>query len=166
MYNYSFLSEETVRQFGVDPSEHVKVLNPIAADQGLLRKSLMPGIWKNIVDNSRFSDEFRLFEVGREIHKTAGDLPDEVNHICAAVYRKESGAEGLFELKRLAECVAPGCEVRPTAARAYEHPARTAEIVFRRGSDRKTVRVSSVDGQGARQRAGSRSRCADAIDSA
>ena len=131
VYNYSFLSEETVRQFGEDPSQHVKVLNPIAADQGLLRNSLIPGIWKNIVDNSRFSDEFRLFEVGRAIHKTAGDLPKEVTHICAAAYRKESGAEGLFELKRLAECVAPGCEVRPTAARAYEHPARTGEIVFR-----------------------------------
>ena len=71
-----------------------------------------------------------MFEVGREIHKTARELPDEVNHLCAAVYRKESGAEGLFDLKRLAECVAPECEVRPTTARAYEHPARTAEIVF------------------------------------
>jgi phenylalanyl-tRNA synthetase beta chain len=130
VYNYSFLSEEIVGQFGGDPEEHVKVLNPIAADQGLMRKSLVPGIWKNIIDNSRFSDEFRLFEVGREIHKQLGDLPHEVNHLCAAMYRKESGAEGLFELKRLAECVAPGCEARPAAARPYEHPARTAEIVY------------------------------------
>ena len=130
VYNYSFLSEETVRHFGWSPEEHVKVLNPIAADQGLMRKSLVPGIWKNIVDNSRFSDEFRLFEVGREIHKRQGDLPSEVNHMCAAVYFKEPGAQGLFELKRLAECVAPGCEVRPTQALPYEHPARTAEIVY------------------------------------
>ena len=69
----------------------MKVLNPIAADQGLMRKSLVPGIWKNIVDNSRFSDEFRLFEIGREIHKRGGDLPLEVNHLCAAVYFRESG---------------------------------------------------------------------------
>jgi phenylalanyl-tRNA synthetase beta chain len=131
VYNYSFLSEETVRQFGGNPDEYVKVLNPIAEDQGLMRRSLIPGIWKNVVDNSRFSDEFRLFEVGREIHKRAGDLPDEVNHLCAAVYRKGPGAEGLFELKRLAECVAPGCEARPAEARFYEHPARTAEFVYR-----------------------------------
>jgi phenylalanyl-tRNA synthetase beta chain len=130
VYNYSFLSEETVRQFGWTSEEHVKVLNPIAADQGLMRKSLVPGVWKNIVDNSRFSDEFRLFEVGREIHKRSDDLPAEVNHICAAVFRKEPGSEGLFELKRLAECVAPGCEVRPASAVAYEHPARSAEIVY------------------------------------
>ena len=99
VYNYSFLSEETVRQFGFDPAEHVKVLNPIAADQGLMRTSLVPGIWKNIVDNSRFSDEFRLFEIGREIHKRTGELPDEVNHLCAAVYFRETGAQGLFELE-------------------------------------------------------------------
>jgi phenylalanyl-tRNA synthetase beta chain len=82
------------------------------------------------VENSRFSDEFRLFEVGREIHKREGDLPLEVNHMCAAVYFKEPGAQGLFELKRLAECVAPECDVRPTTALPYEHPARTAEVVY------------------------------------
>ena len=75
VYNYSFLSEETVQQFGFDPADHVKVLNPIAADQGLLRKSLVPGIRKNIVDNSRFSDEFRLSEIGHEIHKRTGSYP-------------------------------------------------------------------------------------------
>jgi phenylalanyl-tRNA synthetase beta chain len=131
VYNYSFLSEETVKQFSGSPDEYVKVLNPIAEDQGLMRTSLVPGIWKNIVDNSRFSDEFRLFEVGREIHKQTADLPREVNHLCAAVYHKESGAEGLFELKRLAECLASECEARPATARPYEHPARTAEIVYR-----------------------------------
>ena len=131
VYNYSFLSEETVQQFGFDPADHVKVLNPIAADQGLLRKSLVPGIHKNIVDNSRFSDEFRLFEIGHEIHKRTGELPDEVNHLCAAVYFRETGAQGLFDLKRLAECIAPGCEIRPTTALPYEHPARTGEVKFR-----------------------------------
>ena len=130
VYNYSFLSEELAARFGLTPADHVKVLNPIAADQGLLRTSLVPGIWRNIVDNSRFSDEFRLFEVGREIHKQERDLPREVNRICAAVYFKEPGSQGLFELKRLAECIAPECEVRPTTALEYEHPARTAEVVY------------------------------------
>ncbi|HYI96630.1 MAG TPA: phenylalanine--tRNA ligase subunit beta [Bryobacteraceae bacterium] len=131
VYNYSFLSEETVQHFGFDPELHVKVLNPIATDQGLMRTSLVPGIWKNLVDNSRFSDEFRLFEVGREVHKRSGDLPLEVNHICAAVYFKEPGAQGLFELKRLGECIVPGLELRPAPALLYEHPTRTAEAVYR-----------------------------------
>jgi phenylalanyl-tRNA synthetase beta chain len=124
------LSEETIEHFGLNPDAHVKVLNPIAADQGRMRTSLVPGIWKNVVDNSRFFEEFRLFEVGREIHKREDTLPVEVNHLCAAVYFRESGSQGLFELKRLAECVAPGCEIRPSTAQVYEHPARAAEVVY------------------------------------
>lgn len=128
VYNYSFLSEETARRFRFDPADLVTVLNPIAADQNVLRPSLVPGIWKNVVENSRYSDNFRLFEIGREIHKKGDDLPDEVTHLAAAFYAKSATIEHLFEMKRLAECLAPGCEVRPGVARHYEHPARTGEV--------------------------------------
>ena len=129
--NYSFLSEATLAQFGLPESNHVRVLNPIAADQGFLRSTLAPGIWKNVVDNSRFLDDFRLFEVGREIHKRESDLPLEVNRVCLAVYHKDANAEGLFELKRMAEILAPGCEIRPTTdAKSYEHPARIADVML------------------------------------
>jgi phenylalanyl-tRNA synthetase beta chain len=131
VYNYSFVNEEALRRFGLDPDAHVRVLNPIAADQTHLRKTLLPGIRKNIVDNMRFLDEFRLFEIGVEIHKRDSDLPDEVTHLCAAAYRKTGDAEALFELKRLAECIDPAVEVRPAAPQAWEHPARAAELVLR-----------------------------------
>jgi phenylalanyl-tRNA synthetase beta chain len=130
VYNYSFISDDTARQFGYNPDQLVRVLNPIASDQALLRPSLVPGIWKNTVENSRFSDEFRFFEIGHEIHKCAGDLPNEKNHIAAAVYRKNANDEGLFELKRLAECIAPDIRFRRATALSHEHPARTAEAVL------------------------------------
>ena len=51
-------------------------MNPIASDQTHLRTTLIPGIWKNVADNTRYFDEFRLFEIGVEIHKrTGGELP-------------------------------------------------------------------------------------------
>ena len=68
VYNYSFVSEEMVRAFRHDLREHVGVTNPIASDQTLLRTSLLPAIRKNILDNSRHFQSFRLFEIGREIH--------------------------------------------------------------------------------------------------
>ena len=68
VHNYSFISEEMARVFSVDLSAHVQVSNPIASDQNLLRTSLLPGIWKNINDNARHFDHFRLFEIGRAIH--------------------------------------------------------------------------------------------------
>jgi phenylalanyl-tRNA synthetase beta chain len=126
--NYSFVSEEMARVFSVDLSAHVQVSNPIASDQSLLRTSLLPGIWKNINDNARHFDQFRLFEVGRAIH------PDrEVPRFAAAVYSKDDGASALFELKRLAECLLPGISVRPSGVtQSYEHPRRAGDVLHGR----------------------------------
>ncbi|HUS08551.1 MAG TPA: phenylalanine--tRNA ligase subunit beta [Bryobacteraceae bacterium] len=129
VYNYSFLSEDVVRQFSLAVEEHAAVANPIAADQSLLRMSLVPGIWKNIVENSKYSDSFRLFEIGREIHKQPGGLPNEITHVAAAVYsRGSSSADHLFELKALALSLDGRLAVTGTEARPYEHPKRTAAL--------------------------------------
>lgn len=124
VYNYSFLSEELAQRFSLDPDAHIRVTNPIVADQNLMRTSLLPGIWKNIVDNTRHFDSFRLFEIGREVH------PDrEVPHFVAALFAKDDGAAGLQELKRLAECLLPGCESVPSSAtRKFEHPQRATDL--------------------------------------
>jgi phenylalanyl-tRNA synthetase beta chain len=130
VYNYSFLSEEQARELGFDPAAHLAVANPIAADQSLMRLSLLPGILKNLRDNSRRLDAFRLFEIGKEIHKRPEGLPDEIPHLAAAIYGRQDGEPGLLELKRVAECLMPGAEVRPAEARAFEHPARAAEVLW------------------------------------
>jgi len=132
VYNYSFLSEETVRTFGMDPDAHLRVINPIAADQSLMRMSLIPGIWRNVLENSKHFASFRLFEIGYEIHKRPDDLPDEIDHLVAAVYSREGdGSAGLFELKRLAECLVPYVLVRPADPREFEHPVRAFELNWR-----------------------------------
>jgi phenylalanyl-tRNA synthetase beta chain len=129
VYNYSFVSEEAARAFGIPPDAHVRVTNPIASDQALLRTSLLPNVWRNVVENAKHRESFRLFEIGHEIHKPYEGLPDEVPHLVAAIYdRSGDGAAGLFELKRAAECLMPGAQVVPVEAAPYEHPARTAEV--------------------------------------
>jgi phenylalanyl-tRNA synthetase beta chain len=123
--NYSFISDDMVRVFGLDPAAHVGVANPIAADQNLLRRSLIPGIWKNVRDNARHFDAFRLFEIGNEI---APEL--ETPHLTAAIYSKDDGAAALMELKHLSECLLPGVQARPAGqTKAYEHPFRAAAVV-------------------------------------
>ncbi|HEX5226909.1 MAG TPA: phenylalanine--tRNA ligase subunit beta [Bryobacteraceae bacterium] len=129
VYNYSFVTEEMVEAFGRDRDAHLRVTNPIASDQTMLRTSLLPAIRKNILDNSRHLPSFRLFEIGREIHPRATELPEEVPHFAAAIYAREGdGAASLFELKRLAECLMDGCETRPTQARSFEHPERAGIV--------------------------------------
>jgi len=132
VYNYSFLSEESVRAFGLEPADHVRVANPIASDQALMRTSLLPGIWHNVLDNAKHRENFRLFEIGLEIHQKPAGLPEEIPHLVAAIYdRSGDGRAGIFEIKRAAECLLPGAETIPTAARTFEHPARSAELLWR-----------------------------------
>jgi len=123
VYNYSFISDEQARLFGWDPAALVQVANPIAADQNLLRPILLAGVWKNVVDNTRNFDAFRLFEIGREIHKDR-----EVPHFVAAIYAKDDGVAGLLELKRLASILLSGLRVEPAAAKSYEHPQRAGDV--------------------------------------
>ncbi|QOY91769.1 phenylalanine--tRNA ligase subunit beta [Paludibaculum fermentans] len=131
-YNYSFLSEDAARQFHFEPGAHLRVINPISSEQSLMRLSLLPGIHRNIVENAKRYEEFRLFEIGNEIHKRGpGELPNEVPHLMAALYSKGDGKAGLFELKRLAECVMPGCTVTPAEAGPNQHPARCSSIEWR-----------------------------------
>ena len=108
----------------------MRVANPIASDQNLLRMSLLPEIYGNITENRKHFERFRLFEIGREIHKQASGLPREIPHLVAAIYSKDEGAADLFELKRAAECLMPGVEASPAVARAYEHPARSGEMIW------------------------------------
>jgi phenylalanyl-tRNA synthetase beta chain len=132
VYNYSFISQESARAFGLDPADHVRVTNPIASDQALMRTSLLPGVWRNVTENAKHRDAFRLFEIGLEIHGQASGLPAEVPHLAAAIYDRQSdGTASLFELKRAAECLMPGARVCPAAGRAFEHPARAGEIVWK-----------------------------------
>jgi phenylalanyl-tRNA synthetase beta chain len=132
VHNYSFLSEESIRAFGLDPAAHMRVANPIASDQALMRASLLPGIRKNVVENVKHRESFRLFEIGLEIHKTDSGLPEEIPHLVAALYERHGdGAAGLSEVKRAAECLMPGAETKPAAPRPFEHPARSGELVWR-----------------------------------
>lgn len=132
VYNYSFIGEEAARRFGYEPGALVEVANPIASDQSLLRPSLLPGIWKNVVENARNFESFRLFEIGLEIHpaNTGADLPRQVSHlaVCSAARQEASPAAALFELKRTAECLMPGAQVRPVEPKCYEHPVRAAVV--------------------------------------
>ena len=50
-------------------------------------------------------------------------------HFMAALFAREGdGSASLFELKRLAECLAPGSQATLTAPLPYEHPERSVNI--------------------------------------
>src|SRR5262249_38045285 len=131
VYNYSFISEEMARAFHFNPEAPLRVANPIAWDKTLLPLSLLPGIRKNILENSRRYNSFRLFEIGREIHPQKEGLPEEIPHLAAAIFTRDGdGSASLFELKRLAECLMPGSKLLSQPAREHQHPQRAAAVTW------------------------------------
>ncbi len=123
IYNYSFVTESEVAKFGFAIESHIAVKNPIASELTHLRRSLLPGIYKNITANVRHYAEFRIFEIGKELHPN-----NEITHAAAALYNIRGEEQDFFELKRVVECVFPSARLKAAEARCYEHPARTAEI--------------------------------------
>ena len=149
VYNHSFVNEEMLREFGMDPEAHVHVINPIASDLTRMRVSLVPGICANVRENAKHLEAFRLFEIGYEIHKKPEGLPREVDHLIAAIYSREGdGQAGLFELKRLAECLLPTATVAPTDARPFEHPARSYFVHWRSATVGRLFELHPKMGEG------------------
>ncbi len=132
IYNYSFTNEAEAAQFGAAMEDLIAVKNPIASELTHLRRSLLPGLYRNILTNVRHYPEFRIFEIGNEIHPAhTPDLPNETTHAAAVLYNAHGNAQDFFELKRVVECVFPNASLTPAEARSYEHPARTAEVYWR-----------------------------------
>lgn len=126
VYNYSFVSEAQAAKLEIPVEAHIKVLNPIASDQSLMRTTLLHGILKNFEDNAKHFASFRFFEIGKEIHKQTTGLPQEVSHLAAGVY----GENGLAELTRLAECLCGKVRIVPdSTVRPFEHPLRAAQVL-------------------------------------
>jgi phenylalanyl-tRNA synthetase beta chain len=131
VYNYSFISEAQAAKLEIPVERHVRVLNPIASDQSLMRTTLLHGILKNLEENRKHFDHFRFFEIGKEIHKQVEGLPQETPHLAAALYSKEGdGASGLREIQRLAACLVPSAAFQPESTiRPFEHPLRAFSVV-------------------------------------
>ncbi|MGC2697139.1 MAG: phenylalanine--tRNA ligase subunit beta [Candidatus Angelobacter sp.] len=127
--NYSFISDADAATFGYATDHLLEVANPIVAEQKYMRPTLLPGIRRNLADNSRFFTDFRLFEVGREYRKGKDGAPLERTHLAAAIYGRESDGASLLEMKRVAQYLVSGGKVVPAKTHNKTmHPERAAHI--------------------------------------
>jgi len=63
--NYSFFGEKESRLFGYKEKELLEVENPLNQEYKYLRASLIPGLLKNVENNARNFNNFRIFELGK-----------------------------------------------------------------------------------------------------
>jgi len=68
VYNYSFVSPQTLNNMGEDVSAFLELDNPIAKDKPVLRRHLLPNMLENVEANLHRFETVRLFEIGRVFH--------------------------------------------------------------------------------------------------
>ena len=126
----SFLAPDDLVRAGLPP-EAIEIENPLAAEESILRPSLLPGLLRALVTNANHRrPDVALFEIGHVfLPPPAGErLPPEPEHLAVVLAGRDAAAavrtwRGLAEGLRLDEV-----ELR-AATRPGLHPTRTAELV-------------------------------------
>jgi phenylalanyl-tRNA synthetase beta chain len=83
VYNYSFISEQTLSKLNLGPDNYLKLVNPISDNHTMLRQSLLSGLLANVRLNQFNQESFSLFEIGRVflpvpgIYSKGGEHKDE-----------------------------------------------------------------------------------------
>jgi len=119
--NYSFTSERHCDLLQLDADnplrQQVRILNPLADDQGVMRTMLLPGLLQNLKHNlNRQNNDVSLFEIGKIFLPQAGqELPCEPMKL-AAVFSGRPGVGApvlhygdrgfdIYDLKGIAETI-------------------------------------------------------------
>jgi phenylalanyl-tRNA synthetase beta chain len=137
--DYAFLDAQALRTWQLD-ADAVELANPLTAELGVMRTSLLPGLVDSLRRNgARQQERVRLFELGRVFHVVAGDAPRETRRVAAVACglargehwdspRREVDFHDLkASLERLLALAGIRADFRP-AATAHGHPGRSAEV--------------------------------------
>jgi len=135
IYNYSFYGHDELNKCLMDESNHILLDNYLSADQTHLRTVLFPNLIKNVRDNLRYFDSFRLFEVGRTYIDEGKYFPLEEKWIGGmVVLPKKSKNEVFYDAKAIIEGFLKNFSgknvefeeaIKPPP---FVHPSRTAKI--------------------------------------
>ena len=124
------------------PLQNVIVLNPLSAERGHLRRTLLPGLLNTARANLRFTERVAIFELGRVFHPRPDEiLPAEPRRVSALLVgpREPRGWQphdtaplGFFDLKGMIETLLARLELKDVTWERGEHDAmhsgRTARL--------------------------------------
>lgn len=113
------------------PGDGLVVTNPLAAEESILRTSLLPGILRTVAYNaSHRRPGISVFEVGhawRRGDDPAAELPDEREHVVAALAGREAPA-AVALLDEITAALGFGTADLVAATAPGLHPTRTARV--------------------------------------
>ncbi len=140
-YNYSFYSERDAQSSRLDVEKHFFLENPLNADQALVRRSLIPGLLRNVAFNLKRFSNVQLFECGKVTEISQGKPSESVHVGGVFVFSGAKDENGFYAVKGVLSAAfgATGLRLdfRPeNMLDSMWHPTRTAKILFRDTEDR------------------------------
>lgn len=126
----SFLAPEDLVRAGLPPAA-VEVENPLAAEESVLRTSLLPGLLRTLVVNaSHRNPEVSLFEIGHvfEVPPAGQERPPEPEHLAVVLAGRPA-----TEVTRMWKALVDALGLEPPALVPADppglHPSRAASLV-------------------------------------
>jgi len=138
---YSFYSKKDFSDCGLAEKNHVQIENYLSEDQTHMRISLIPNMLKKAYLNSKYLDEFKVFEIGRTYKDTGEYFPLEEKWVAGIVATKDKkkGDKPFYEAKGtiieiLRQLMIPPCKLVKGAENVpYAHPVKAATIITFKG---------------------------------
>ena len=124
---HPFLAADDLAKAGL-PAEAVRLANPLAAGDDVLRTSLRPGLLKAVAFNeSHRQAGVALFEVGHVYPPSEEELPAEYESLAVVLAGREA-ADAVAVWRELASAMGWGARLDQTNVPAGTHPARSATL--------------------------------------
>jgi len=126
-----FLAPVDLERAGL-PSEAVHIVNPLAAEESVLRTSLRPGLLKALSYNeSHRRAEVSLYEIGHVYPPGSGALPDEYEAL-GIVFAGRDATAAMGAWREIATAMGFGARVDQGQVPAGLHPTRSATLTIGR----------------------------------
>lgn len=95
--NYSMISKEMINQWGLAEKSHLRLSNTISKEIEYMRLSLLPSVYKNIIDNTGKKDTLKFFELAKVYYPRVDDLPKEKYKLAIALNTDYFDLKGVVE---------------------------------------------------------------------
>ncbi len=136
IFTYPWVDEKFVNAAGTDTDKSVRLATPPAPELSYLRSSLIPGMLESIDKNSRYFDEFAMFEAAQVFEKGeySPSSADEVlpvhKNMLTGVFAGKDAKELFFRVKGVIEGMGAYCHFEPFTFKQKEKPSWADEKVW------------------------------------
>lgn len=127
---YSFYGEKELSDCLIPDKNHVKLHNYLSSDQTHMRTTLAPNLIKAVRENTKHTDQFKLYEIGRTYIEIQQFFPLEETWICGSVVSKSKEDKNFYQAKGTAEEILKAFRQKLKATKGidatpYAHPNKS-----------------------------------------